>query len=218
MLKHKRKCHIWPLIIYWGVLDRDNARWVVLDKLDPSPTLFCTHIAHIVQKKMTRWGKDNRWKCWCSSQSWIPHFFSVGLFDYSSAGGGGGFLIAFKITTSPFDDANVGNRGRINHRAPSSFSAIQKGNRAQWDMGEDTHTDIVLFLIFFMFKITFLSSSLSHSLHTCTSHPLHRESNMLKFIPPLALKISLVCTQTNTVNMYDVAFVSTSATVVMRLC
>ena len=79
---------------------------------------------------------------------------------------GWAFLIVFKITVSPFDDANVGNRGRINHRALCSWSSTQK-----CEMCKHTHTHRCLNIILFFYLQSWLYHILSFLIlphpHTC---------------------------------------------------
>lgn len=92
---------------------------------------------------------------------------------------------------SPFDDANVGNRGRINHGALCSCSYTQK-----CEMRKHTHTrrclNIILFLIFsvgfIIFSLFSLCLALTHVItHTnpqlSLSLPLHDAGKRLEFIP-----------------------------------
>lgn len=133
---------------------------------------------------------------------------------------GWAFLIVFKITMSPFDDANVGNRGRINHRAPSSCSAIQKGKHCAMLKHTHTHAWILFFFYLYLFFYIIFSPfsfclTLTHVIFPHThahtnpqlfpSHPLHDGSKKLEFIPcenppppGLSFPIFRACTHTPT--------------------
>lgn len=153
---------------------------------------------------------------------------------------GRAFLIVFKITVSPFDDANVGNRGRINHGALCSCSYTQK-----CEMRKHTHTrrclNIILFLIFsvgfIIFSLFSFCLALTHVItHTnpqlSLSLPLHDAGKRLEFIPaPLLIPPhssrmhsththTRTCSNTRTHNQqtFVMWLLSAWAAVEMKLC